>query len=70
MPAAQGKCEQGLAECAGRRVCQALSLDESLFRNWFKPLESQHDISDQFTLSEFPMRFFRDHSLTKSLEIP
>jgi hypothetical protein len=45
-----------LAECAGRRVCQALSLDESLFCNWFKLLELRHDIRDQFTLSEFPMR--------------
>src|ERR1700735_115572 len=56
MPAAHGKCEQALAECAGRRVCHALSLDESLFCNWFKLLELQHDISDQFTLSESPMR--------------
>jgi hypothetical protein len=56
MPAAQGKCEQALAACAGRRVCQALSLDESLFCNWFKLLELQRDISDQFTLSESPMR--------------
>jgi hypothetical protein len=33
-----------------------LSLNESLLCNWFKPLGSQHDISDQFTLSKFPMR--------------
>src|SRR6202451_490228 len=61
MPAAHGECEQALAECAGRRVCQALSLDESLFCNWFKLLELQHDISDQIHFIRIPdagYRFF------------